>query len=68
MMMMMMTTGPRAMKLVAMADVRAADEEGKVSVAKLLAIPYTLEASLSLAGIGALNAITAAITAATQGT
>lgn len=55
------------MKLVAMADVRGADEEGKMSVAKLLAVPYTLEASLSLAGMGALNAIKAAITAATQG-
>jgi auxin efflux carrier family protein len=59
--MMMMPTGPPAMKLIAMADVSGADEQGKMSVAKLLAIAYTLSPVLSLTVVGALNASKAAI-------
>ncbi len=59
--MMLMPTGPPAMKLIAMADVSGADEEGKMGVAKLLGIAYTLSPILSLTIMGALSASKAAI-------
>ena len=49
------------MKLIAMADVSGADEEGKMGVAKLLGIAYTLSPILSLTIMGALSASKAAI-------
>ena len=59
--MMLMPTGPPAMKLIAMADVSGADEEGKLGVAKLLGIAYTLSPILSLTIMAALSASKAAI-------
>ena len=59
--MMMMPCGPPAMKLIAMADVSGADEEGKMSVAKVLAIAYILCPVLSPTVMGALTASKAAI-------
>ena len=54
--MMLMPTGPPAMKLIAMADVSGADEEGKMSVARVLAIAYMVSPVLSLTVVGSLRA------------
>ncbi len=59
--MMLMPTGPPAMKLVAMADVSGADDEEKLATSKLLAISYAVTPLICFAVVGALKASQAAI-------
>lgn len=59
--MMLMPTGPPAMKLVAMAEVNGADEEEKMAVSKILAISYAVTPLICFAVVGALKASQAAI-------
>jgi auxin efflux carrier family protein len=40
--MMLMPTGPPAMKLVAIAEISGADQEEKMAISKILAISYAL--------------------------
>ena len=58
--MMLMPTGPPAMKLIAMADVNGADESEKMSIAKLLTLSYALSPLLALTVVGALKVSEAA--------
>jgi auxin efflux carrier family protein len=59
--MMLMPTGPPAMKLIAMADVNGADEEEKMATSKPLAISYAVTPLTCFAVVGALKASHAAI-------
>lgn len=59
--MMLMPTGPPAMKLVAMAEVSGAGEEEKMATSKLLAITYAVTPLICFAVVGALKASQAAI-------
>jgi len=58
--MMLMPTGPPAMKLVAMAEVNGADEEQKMAISKILAITYAVTPLTCFAVVGALKASQAA--------
>ena len=58
--MMLMPTGPPAMKLVAMVDVNGADETEKMIISKLLVICYALSPFLAVTVVGALSASEAA--------
>ncbi|RMZ89817.1 hypothetical protein DV736_g2940, partial [Chaetothyriales sp. CBS 134916] len=60
--MMLMPTGPPAIKLVALADVSGADDTVKMILSKLLVISYTLSPVLAFAVVAALNVSEAAIT------
>jgi auxin efflux carrier family protein len=59
--MMLMPTGPPAMKLVAMAEVSGADDEEKMATSKILAISYAVTPLVCFAVVGALKASQAAI-------
>jgi auxin efflux carrier family protein len=59
--MMLMPTGPPAMKLAAMAEVNGADEEEKMAIAKILGITYAVTPLTCFAVVGALKASQAAI-------
>jgi auxin efflux carrier family protein len=59
--MMLMPTGPPAMKLVAMAEVNGADQEEKMAISKILAISYAVTPLICFAVVGALKASQAAI-------
>jgi auxin efflux carrier family protein len=59
--MMLMPTGPPAMKLVAMAEVNGADDEEKMATSKILAISYAVTPLICFAVVGALKASQAAI-------
>jgi auxin efflux carrier family protein len=65
--MMLMPTGPPAMKLIAMAEVSGADEEGKMAVARVQAIAYVVSPVMSFAIVGALRASRVAMEAARLG-
>lgn len=56
---MLMPTGPTAMKLVAMAEVDDADEDEKMSIARVLMISYVISPLLSFTVVGSLKACTA---------
>jgi auxin efflux carrier family protein len=57
--MMMMPTGPPATKLVALTDVSGADEDEKMSIAKVLTISYAISPLICLAVVGSLKASSA---------
>ena len=59
--MMLMPTGPPAMKLVSMAEVNGADEEEKMAISKILAITYAVTPLICFGVVGALKASQAAI-------
>lgn len=59
--MMLMPTGPPAMKLTAMAEVNGADAEEKMAISKILAITYAITPLICFAVVGALKASQAAI-------
>ncbi len=59
--MMLMPTGPPAMKLTAMAEVNGADDEEKMAISKILAIAYAITPLTCFAVVGALKASQAAI-------
>ncbi|KAG9695654.1 membrane transporter, partial [Aureobasidium melanogenum] len=54
--MMLMPTGPPAMKLTALADVSGAGDEEKMSIAKFLTISYTISPLICFSVVGALKA------------
>ncbi|KAM0541387.1 hypothetical protein ACHAPJ_013260 [Fusarium lateritium] len=56
--MMLMPAGPPAMKLVAMAEVDDADEDDKMSIARILMTCYAVSPLLSLAVVASLKACT----------
>ncbi|KAK4988965.1 hypothetical protein LTR50_003561 [Elasticomyces elasticus] len=58
--MMLMPTGPPAMKLTALADVNGADEKEKMSIAKFLTISYAISPLICFAVVGSLKASQAA--------
>ncbi|KAF2842370.1 hypothetical protein M501DRAFT_411682 [Patellaria atrata CBS 101060] len=58
--MMLMPTGPPAMKLTALADVNGSDEEEKMSIAKFLTLSYTISPLICLSVVGSLKAAVAA--------
>ena len=59
--MMLMPTGPPALKLAALADVNGSDEREKMSVAKFLTISYAISPLICLAVVGSLRASEAAM-------
>ncbi|KAK4940243.1 hypothetical protein LTR66_014931, partial [Elasticomyces elasticus] len=59
--MMLMPTGPPAMKLTALADVNGADEKEKMSIAKFLTISYAISPLICFAVVGSLKASQAAV-------
>ncbi|CZR67761.1 uncharacterized protein PAC_17660 [Phialocephala subalpina] len=59
--MMLMPTGPPAMKLITMIQVSDADEEDEAKVAKLLTISYIISPVLAFTVVGSLKASQAAI-------
>jgi auxin efflux carrier family protein len=59
--MMLMPTGPPAMKLVAMAEVNGADDEEKMAISKILAIAYAITPLICFAVVGSLKASQAAM-------
>ncbi|KAL9078244.1 MAG: hypothetical protein Q9157_002824 [Trypethelium eluteriae] len=59
--MMLMPTGPPALKLAALADVNGSDEKEKMSVAKFLTISYILSPLICFAVVGSLRASEAAM-------
>ncbi|RMZ80270.1 hypothetical protein DV738_g2869, partial [Chaetothyriales sp. CBS 135597] len=61
--MMLMPTGPPAIKLVALADVSGAEVTVKMILSKLLVISYALSPVMAFTVVAALNASAAAITA-----
>lgn len=60
--MMLMPTGPPAMKLTALADVNGSNEEEKLSIAKFLTIAYAVSPLIAFAVVGSLKASEAAMT------
>ncbi|KAG9726439.1 membrane transporter, partial [Aureobasidium melanogenum] len=54
--MMLMPTGPPAMKLTALADVSGAGDEEKMSIAKFLTISYAISPLICFSVVGALKA------------
>ena len=65
--MMLMPTGPPAMKLIAMADVGGADQGAKISVARVLAISYICVPLLSFSVVAALSLVDKAMKDTGQG-
>ncbi|KAF8850216.1 hypothetical protein BDZ45DRAFT_809338 [Acephala macrosclerotiorum] len=59
--MMLMPTGPPAMKLITMIQVSDADEEDEAKVAKLLTISYIISPVLAFTVVGSLKASQAAV-------
>ncbi|TKA65330.1 hypothetical protein B0A55_10573 [Friedmanniomyces simplex] len=59
--MMLMPTGPPAMKLTALADVNGAGDEQKMSIAKFLTISYAMSPLICFAVVGSLKAAQAAV-------
>ncbi|KAK4902057.1 hypothetical protein LTR27_000959 [Elasticomyces elasticus] len=59
--MMLMPTGPPAMKLTALADVNGAGDEQKMSIAKFLTISYAISPLICFAVVGSLKATQAAV-------
>ncbi|KAF7509848.1 hypothetical protein GJ744_007359 [Endocarpon pusillum] len=59
--MMLMPTGPPAMKLTAMAEVNGADDEEKMAISKILVITYAVTPLICFTVVGALKASQAAI-------
>ncbi|KAI9819930.1 MAG: hypothetical protein M1827_006500 [Pycnora praestabilis] len=59
--MMLMPTGPPAIKLTALADVNGSNEEEKMSIAKFLTIAYTVSPVICFAVVGSLKASQAAM-------
>ena len=59
--MMLMPTGPTAMKLTALADVSGSNESEKMSIAKFLSITYALSPLICFTVVGALKACHAAM-------
>ena len=59
--MMLMPTGPPAMKLIAMADVNGADETERMIISKLLVVCYLMSPILAVTVVGALHASEASI-------
>ncbi|KZF26271.1 hypothetical protein L228DRAFT_279503 [Xylona heveae TC161] len=59
--MMMMPTGPSAMKLVALADVDGSSEAEKMSIAKFLTITYAISPLICFTVVGSLKASQAAM-------
>ncbi|TKA66763.1 hypothetical protein B0A55_09654 [Friedmanniomyces simplex] len=59
--MMLMPTGPPAMKLTALADVNGASDEQKMSIAKFLTISYAMSPLICFAVVGSLKAAQAAV-------
>ncbi|TAQ88838.1 hypothetical protein B7494_g2856 [Chlorociboria aeruginascens] len=59
--MMLMPTGPPAMKLITMVEVSDADEEDEEKIAKLLTISYVISPILAFTVVGSLRASQAAI-------
>ncbi|KAH8596666.1 auxin efflux carrier [Bisporella sp. PMI_857] len=59
--MMLMPTGPSAMKLIAMVEVSGAKEEDEHKISKLLTISYIISPVLALTVVGSLRASQAAI-------
>ncbi|PMD30104.1 hypothetical protein L207DRAFT_474337 [Hyaloscypha variabilis F] len=59
--MMLMPTGPPAMKLITMVEVSNADEEDEDKIAKLLTISYIISPILAFTVVGSLRASVAAI-------
>ncbi|KAK5150239.1 hypothetical protein LTR04_006855, partial [Oleoguttula sp. CCFEE 6159] len=59
--MMLMPTGPPAMKLTALADVNGAEEKEKMSIAKFLTISYVVSPLICFAVVGSLKASEAAM-------
>jgi hypothetical protein len=53
---MLMSTGPPATKLTALADVSGADEDEKMSIAKFVAMSYMLSPIICFAVVGSLKA------------
>ncbi|KAL6717891.1 hypothetical protein ACLMJK_003976 [Lecanora helva] len=62
--MMLMPTGPPAMKLTALADVSGSNDGEKMSIAKFLCIMYTISPLICFTVVGALKASKGAIAAA----
>lgn len=62
--MMLMPTGPPAMKLTALADVSGSSEEEKMSIAKFLSIMYAITPLICFTVVGALKACKAAMASA----
>ncbi|KAF4984500.1 hypothetical protein FZEAL_348 [Fusarium zealandicum] len=58
---MLMPAGPPAMKLMAMAEVDDADEDDKMSIARILMTSYVISPLMSLAVVGSLKACTTAL-------
>lgn len=58
---MLMPTGPPALKLTALADVNGSDEAEKMSIAKFLTISYAISPLISFAVVAALKASQAAV-------
>lgn len=58
--MMLMPTGPTAMKLTAMADVSGSGEREKLSIAKFLSVTYAMSPLICFAVVGSLKACKAA--------
>ncbi|EHY57171.1 hypothetical protein HRR83_002665 [Exophiala dermatitidis] len=59
--MMLMPTGPPAMKLITLVQVSDGDEEDEMNIAKLLTISYIISPILSITVVGGLRASQAAI-------
>ncbi|OCL05116.1 hypothetical protein AOQ84DRAFT_433190 [Glonium stellatum] len=59
--MMLMPTGPPAMKLTALADVNGSGEEEKLSIAKFLTLSYAISPLICFAVVGGLRASEAAV-------
>lgn len=62
--MMLMPTGPPAMKLTALADVSGSSEEEKMSIAKFLSIMYAISPLICFTVVGALKACKAVMASA----
>ncbi|KAJ9627905.1 hypothetical protein H2203_003124 [Taxawa tesnikishii (nom. ined.)] len=58
---MLMPTGPPALKLTALADVNGADEKEKMSIAKFLTMSYVISPLLCFTVVGSLKASEAAL-------
>ena len=58
---MLMPTGPPAMKLTSLADVGGAEEGEKLSIAKVLTIAYAVSPLIAFAVVGSLYASKAAM-------
>jgi auxin efflux carrier family protein len=59
--MMLMPTGPPAMKLIAMAEASGADREEKMAISKIMAISYVVTPLICFPIVGAFKASQAAI-------